>query len=207
MWIHLLLVFCPCLLHVKDTTQASILLEGSPCFILSHYFSIHILLSHAALPNPGNSEMESEGSVSLSNVKIHSNKAECRHWETNVPRPHAENAFVWYSKWVPFNGRKQNKTKGGGWGGERKTTKGTTSCISMQTDILSVLKLQNNNLPWIKHSLLDTLSCPVLCTNTHLFFTVIICWRKRLIPDDAKWMLTFICVVSTAQNLLLYWTS
>lgn len=47
------------------------------------------------------------------------NKAECRHWETNVPRPHAENAFVWYFKWVPFNGRKQNKTKQKGGGGEK----------------------------------------------------------------------------------------
>ena len=112
MWTHLPLVFCPCLKHTKDSPpQTSILPLGSPSLLtyLSLLFHSYSITSDAVLPNFGNSEMESEGLVSLSKLKIHRNKAECRHWETNVPRPHAENAFVWYSKWVPFSCRKRTK--------------------------------------------------------------------------------------------------
>ena len=85
-----------------------------------------------------NSEMESEGSVSFSKLKIHRNRTECRHWETNMPRPHTEDAFVWYSKWVPFNCRKQNNKNPKQ---NRKLQQGTASCLSEKTDTLPILKL------------------------------------------------------------------
>lgn len=137
-------MFCPCLLHVKDTTQASILLVGSPCFILSHYFSIHVLLSDAALPNPGNSEMESEGSVSLSKVKIHATKQNAGTGK-QMCQGHMQKTLLSGI----LNGSlsmAENKTKQKGGGGKKKPQKEPHPAFHANR-YLVVLKLQNNNLP------------------------------------------------------------
>lgn len=123
-------------------------------YYLSLLFHSYSIISDALLPNFGNSETESEGPVPFSKLKIQRNKAECRHWEINMPRPHAKNGFVWYSKWVPFNCRTQtkktqpqNKTK------KRKLQQGTASCVSERTDTLSILKLWTNYLFIMKKAL------------------------------------------------------
>lgn len=209
-WPCVLLVSCPCLKHTKDTThQTSILLLASPCLFslitcpFVFCYQMLFCLTLVILKRKVRSQSHSQ------KWKLTATKAECRHWETNVPRPHAENAFVWYSKWFPFNGRKQ-KGMGGGWNGCTQPQKGTTSCISTRIDIQKAVKY----LSWRKHPLLNTLSCSALHINIQLGFhltltcsSVITCWRKRLIPNDCEWMLTFICVVPTAQNVLQSWTS